>query len=260
MKRIIIGLAAGLAWTSVAFADTTKTDAKPASTPTSTTTTTSASASDSSPSPATAAAATPAEQPQKTEGPKDHGMSLGIRTGFGLPLGEAAANAALNKTFSGQIPAMVDAGYRINPNIYVGGYFGYGFGLVSSDTCASGASCSASVMRFGANVHYHFLPNESFDPWVGLGVGYEKMSFSAEAGGAKTEGGYHGFEFANLQAGADFKATPAMRIGPFVSFSLSQYSTADVTVPGSSLKFQGSIADKSFHEWLLLGVRGQYDL
>ena len=41
---------------------------------------------------------------------------------------------------------------------------------------------------------------------------------------------------------------------PFVAFSLGQYSS--VSVNGTS----SDITDKALHEWLFLGVRGQFDL
>src|SRR5262245_15293263 len=41
----------------------------------------------------------------------DKKIKLGLRLGYGLPLGDAAKDAPLSDTFSGQIPIWIDAGY-----------------------------------------------------------------------------------------------------------------------------------------------------
>ncbi|HEY8039520.1 MAG TPA: hypothetical protein VIF15_06990, partial [Polyangiaceae bacterium] len=127
------------------------------------------------------------------------GVEVGLRTGYAIPLGQiqglppnapaGAPTADLSKVFSGVIPIWVDAGYRLNPNIYIGAFFQYGIGLVNTANdatpgCAqSGVSCSASDMMFGIDAHYHLMPDQTIDPWVGLGVGYEIASLSASAQG-----------------------------------------------------------------------------
>ena len=75
-------------------------------------------------------------------------------------------------------------------------------------------------------VHYHILPDAQFDPWVGLGLGYELVTAS-ESGSATIENTtfnvdgsatLKGFQFLILEAGGDFKATPDFAVGPFVNF------------------------------------------
>jgi hypothetical protein len=185
-----------------------------------------------------------------------NGFQLGLRTGFGLPLG-------LSSIFNGQLPIWVDAGYRINPNFYVGAYFQYGIAFVNkSDGCSSpGWSCSGSDIRFGANVHYHVLPAASFDPWVGLGFGYEFSNFFSSHEGTTARLGFKGFEFVNLQVGGDYRLSRAFGVGPFASFSIGQYDFATEIVPGpSAMLLWGDVMDKAIHEWLVLGLRGVYDL
>ncbi|MGC4064078.1 MAG: hypothetical protein QM784_05445 [Polyangiaceae bacterium] len=76
--------------------------------------------------------------------------------------------------------------------------------------------------------------------------------------GVDASAGAHGFEFLNLQGGADFKLSPAFGLGPFVSFSLGQYGTMNQKGPG--IDSSDSIDNKAFHEWLTLGVRGAFTL
>lgn len=187
---------------------------------------------------------------------KESGVQLGLRTGYGIPMGNAQKDAPLSDAYSGMIPIWLDAGYRFNPNIYAGAMFQYGF--VSVKNCPTGADCSASNIRIGANLHYHIMPEATFDPWVGLGIGYEIMNSSAEMMGQKADGNAKGFEFANLQVGGDYKVMPDLGIGPFISFSLGQYSSAKVTAMGQTI--DGDIKDKALHQWFVIGIRGAYNL
>ncbi len=96
------------------------------------------------------------------------------------------------------------------------------------------------------------------DPWFGLGVGYEILGITTSAGGQETSANGSGFEFANLQGGLDYKAGPVM-VGPFVSFSLGQYSSVTRQASGQGEQ-SGSIDKKAIHEWLTLGVKGTFGL
>jgi len=188
------------------------------------------------------------------------GLSLGLRAGYGLPMGDAAKDAKLSDGFSGQIPIWLDVGYKLNPNIYIGGYFSYGIAMLNKDKmgCEGDVSCSGSIMRFGANAHYHIMPEASFDPWVGAGIGYEIAGMKAEAGGAEASTTWKGLEFVNLQAGGDYKVSPNFGIGPWLSFSLAQYSSAKVKTPLGEAS--ADIEEKAMHQWLMIGIRGVYDL
>ena len=71
----------------------------------------------------------------------------------------------------------------------------------------------------------------------------------------------HGFEFLNLQAGLDFAPAPQVGIGPFVAFSLGQYSrTKGETSDPTLIVDDGEIENKALHQWLFLGVRGMFVL
>jgi len=175
----------------------------------------------------------------------------------------------------GMIPIWLDVGYRINPALYVGAFFQYGFGLVNKDSadaaiCNQGVSCSARDISFGANLHYHLLPDGPLDPWVGAGLGYE--FFTASESGTITiasrrldvdaSATLKGFQFLVLEAGGDYKATPALAVGPFVNFALGKYTTwsSSSTSNGTSADRHGDLQDTGLHEWLTFGLRGQYNL
>jgi outer membrane protein W len=171
---------------------------------------------------------------------------LGLRLGYGLPMGSIMKGDKMSDAFSGMIPIWLDVGYMVTPNIMVGVYGNYG--IVSLKDCSG--DCSASQLRFGVQGQYHISPAEKLDPWFGLGIGYEKMS--VKAGG--DDGSISGMEYLNLQAGLDYKLSPAFGLGPFLSFSLGQYGSA------SSGGVSADIPETAMHQWLTLGVRGAFNL
>jgi opacity protein-like surface antigen len=206
--------------------------------------------------------------PQQPPSSGGGAIEFGARVGFGVPLGSEGRTAGdtasnnLSDDLSAVLPLWLDVGYRINPNVYVGAFFQYAFGFINNDQnpmCSqSGVSCSASDIRLGANVHYHFSPGQPFDPWFGLGVGYEWLKLGVSATGNSADVTAGAIEFANLQLGGDFMVSPTFSCGPFVSFSLGQYQS--IKVSGGGMSINMDITDKAMHEWLLFGFKGAFDI
>jgi hypothetical protein len=87
---------------------------------------------------------------------------------------------------------------------------------------------------------------------VGLGSGYTKVSVGVSG---DTTGSFDvsGWEFGNLQVGLDFALGSAVKIGPWISFSIGQYNSVGISGGGN---FGGSdITNKTVHEWLMGGIR-----
>ena len=197
------------------------------------------------------------------------GVEVGLRAGYAIPLGDAAGgnpSTSLSNVFSGMIPIQVDAGYRFTPNMMVGAFFQYGIASIASGSgsvgaaCSqSGVSCSGSDMMFGAQFHYHLMPDQTIDPWAGIGIGYEIANFSASAGGQSAGESFSGFQFVNLQVGGDYKVMPNLGVGPFVMFSLGEYSGCSFS-GGLSGGGSCTIQNTAMHEWLTFGIRGAYDI
>jgi opacity protein-like surface antigen len=195
-------------------------------------------------------------------------IEIGLRVGYALPFGHEGRTASdtsdskLSDDLKGMIPIQIDAGYRFNPDVYVGVFFQYGFGFVNTDAtpdCGqSGISCSVSDMRLGVNVQLHLAPGQSFDPWLGLGVGYEWLFLDVSAAGNDAGVTGSGFEFANLQLGGDIVAAHNLAVGPFIGLSLGQYRS--VSMSGALGSGSEDITSKSLHEWLQFGIRGAFDI
>lgn len=195
-------------------------------------------------------------------------IQLGLRLGYGVPFGKTGRTATdlvdddLSSSMKGQIPIGIDAGDLITPAIYVGLLFQYGFGLIGSSGepgCSqSGVSCSTSDITLGINAHFHLNPTASFDPWIGLGVGYEWFNLSVDFAGQSASVTGSGLEYVNVQLGGDISVAPDFAVGPLVSFSAGQYSS--VSSKNANTTTSQDITNKSFHEWLLFGVRGVYNI
>jgi hypothetical protein len=169
-------------------------------------------------------------------------------------MGDVTEGHAMSDAYSGALPIQLDVGYKVIPELLVGGYLSYGPAFVASDACPNGVDCSASQFRVGLQGQYHLSPAGSIDPWLGLGIGWENLATSSTALGVTTDSSVSGYEFLNLQGGADFKLTDAVKLGPFVNFSLGQYSTA----PAGDVS--ADIPNTAMHQWLTIGVKGNYDL
>ena len=197
-----------------------------------------------------AAGTAEAQAPAKSES----GFTMGLRLGYAIPMGDAAGLATMDDFFGGSVPLWVDLGYRIDRSMFIGAYLQYAFGTVGDPfnaTCtASGIDCSASTLRIGAEFLYKFMPDASFAPWVGVGIGYEVTSITASVAGASASTDFSGFEFVNLQLGGDFKVGSNFALGPYVALSVAQYST----VAGATGFSKGT------HEWLQFGLKGTFDL
>jgi hypothetical protein len=196
------------------------------------------------------------------------GVEVGLRAGYAIPLGDAAGgnpSTSLSNVFSGMIPIQVDAGYRFTPNMMVGAFFQYGIAMLNTGNgsafagCSqSGVSCSGSDMMFGAQFHYHLMPDQTIDPWAGVGIGYEIATANVSQGSVSGSQTLSGFQFFNLQIGGDYKVMPNLGIGPFVMFSLGSYGSCNASSGGQSASCPGY--QSGTHEWLTIGIRGAYDI
>jgi outer membrane protein W len=182
-------------------------------------------------------------------------FSIGARLGFAPAMGDAAKDEPLKDLVNSQVPLQLDAMYRVSPQLSAGLYFSYGFGQLNSDFADFcdyfEVDCSARSMRVGVQAHYAFgSQSQQFLPWAGAGLGMEWMTVKASAGGTSESIDVSGLEFLNLQAGADYRVSDQFSIGPYLQFSVGQYSKVDGE----------SISEKAMHQWFGFGLRGKFDL
>ncbi|MCP3057827.1 porin family protein [Myxococcus sp. K38C18041901] len=203
------------------------------------------------------------------------GFALGLRAGFAVPYGDLAGNpsgdgegAKVGDLVSSVIPLELNAGYFFNKNFYLGAFFQYGLGSLNTpevageeDPCSvDGVSCSASQLRFGVNAAYHFDATPLVDPWVGVGIGYEilntKISLELLGEELSVKTSVKGFEFVSAQGGVDFRISPKFSVGPYITATVGQYSSA--TVSDGETDESQDLEEKAIHGWINGGVRAQF--
>jgi hypothetical protein len=204
------------------------------------------------------------------EGPTASGIEIAIASGYMIPLGSAdgASTDSMSNFMNGAVPLRVEAGWRfLSPSIFVGAYFAYAFASLASASGSlpdiagcnnTGISCSGNVLEVGGEVHAHFLPEGTFDPWVGAGFGYEQATLNASGPGGSASLQVSGLDFLTLMLGGDFKAMGNLGIGPWVGLTLGQYNNISVNTPAQNNS--QSITQTAMHEWVTLGLRGVYDI
>jgi hypothetical protein len=190
-------------------------------------------------------------------------FTLGARLGYAIAGGDAVKDGKMTDVIKGDIPIQLDVGYNLTKELNVGAFFSYGFGMLNSDIkdeCdADNIDCSTHNMRLGVQGTFAFEDlNPQFVPWLGFGIGYEWATLKQAQGSQEATITYKGFELANLQLGADFKASPQLRFGPYVSYSFGQFSKATVEFGGDSAT--EDVPDKGTHTYLTIGVRGQFGM
>ena len=196
------------------------------------------------------------------------GIEIGFRTGYSLPMGNlegatgGGSATAQGDVISGVVPLWFDAGYRFNSHMMIGAFFQYGIAFLNTSAnkplaacAAGGVSCSGNDVMVGAQFAYHIMPENSIDPWVAVGIGYESLNLNVSADGQSSGGSFSGVQFFNIQAGGDYKVMPNLGIGPFLMMSFGQYSGCSVQGASSC-----TIPAQDMHEWFTIGVRGAYDI
>jgi hypothetical protein len=213
--------------------------------------------------------------------PGQTGIFFGARAGYAIPGGQVMGSDGggqgtnLSEGFTGLVPFALELGYRVIPNLSVGATLQYGFGLIKNQ--GSCGKCSGHDISFGANVYLHAAPDGSFDPWVGVGVGYESLGVSGTLMASDTsfatatfDTTLTGVQFLNVQLGGDFALTPLVSAGPFLGVSFGRYGNISATSNfggratidggGGSQTMSQDIDNTAVHEWFTFGLRGRFNL
>lgn len=182
-------------------------------------------------------AASPAAAQEATRS----GVSIGARAAYAWPFGTAfdlpgpIGSVDFSDTVDYALPIWVDLTLRLGGGIEVGPYFQWAY-----TKFASGSSDNGSDWRVGGQLNYRLTPAGGFAPWLGVGAGWEWLRDGASI---------DGFDFM-VQGGADWRVGTNLAIGPFVAVTFGRFSNGDLPAG----------ADKTFHEWLQVGVKGSFDL
>lgn len=199
-------------------------------------------------------------------------LTVGLRVAYAPAVGHAyggfkdvdtGQSVPASMDLAWQIPVQLDVLVRFLPHLAAGPYVSYGFAKAADravdGACMSGSSfsCSVRVVRAGLQVVYTFGPGATpLVPWIGAGAGWEWTTLQLTGPTRPFSIDLNGVELANLQLGADYRATRWLGVGPYVGYSLGRYRA-----PGNADLLKGLEPTKSaVHGWLSVGVRGTLDL
>jgi hypothetical protein len=217
-----------------------------------------------------------------------HCLDLGARTGIGVGFGSITEGESLSDRTGGLVAVGLDAGYRLGGLVTASVDASYArvslkrsslasTAVTGDGPCFQGTSCSASLVRVGVAVRLHLMPRSAFDPWVGIGAGYEVLTVS-ESGQTHAPQGpirfdavqvsLRGLEYGRLELGGEARLGASFSLGPFSSFSVARYdssrSSGAISVGNDTVQLDSrssrQIVTTSLHEWLVFGVRGSFEL
>ena len=203
----------------------------------------------------------------------DTGFETSLRLGIGVPVGSAGQDSAgtdrsVSDLTPWRVPIWIDVGYHFSPATTLGVYAQVGIGG-TGDACTS--ECDWSDLRIGVEGQWRVAPASPLNPWLGLGLGYESLSYRTlqlievvrPDTGTPTQVSTRIAERLGgpellLQAGLDFEVEDSLHIGPYLSATgglyLSDSFTCDVRGACPLAGLDGS----GLHGWLGVGVRGSY--
>jgi outer membrane protein W len=171
-------------------------------------------------------------------------LGVGYEQGFG-DIGAGQRNLTDQSSAGGEL--QLGAGYRINPNFMVGVY-GSGGVHGTGDYSSSGNVYSATA---GVQANYHFLPSETWDPWIGLGSGWRALWITH--GGTDSR---HGLDVARLTAGVDYRVNSQFAVSPYVGMGVTTFLTQELAGQQTFSNVQSPQANV----WLFGGIQGRFDL
>jgi hypothetical protein len=200
-------------------------------------------------------------------GRKGIGIEAAASFGFAVPSGNFVEGQPFRESFDGHVPLRIDLGYRITSSLVVGVYGVYGptfLGTLNPLTCggrnkgntAEAVGCSATVMRAGLQVSYHFTPHELVDPWAGVGIGVESIAVTEPDTSRKLTA--KGMEIFNASLGLDVHLATNTTVGPFMQVALGKYTTTTYecgSVANCTPVDNQKPAAPSGHQWYTGGVR-----
>jgi hypothetical protein len=191
-------------------------------------------------------------------------VAIDLKAGYALPTGNVALTTtvssywkgALSNFVSGAIPLEIAGRYLFTPKFSAGIYFQYAPAFTAAFICLPQYSCSASNIRVGAEAVYGFMPDSTFNPWVSVGSGWEWLNQTIVENGKTHANGLNGWEWFNIQVGADWNLSKMFAAGPYLGYFGGQYSSATV----DDRNFTIASANRQFHGWVQLGLKGTVNL
>ncbi|MFP2909622.1 outer membrane beta-barrel protein [Pyxidicoccus sp. 3LFB2] len=216
-------------------------------------------------------------------------VGLGFQAGAGYvykngPRADGTVgDVKLSDAANGGVAFLLEAGYRASPNWFIGAFGQYTHILTKNNpfTCPEGFDCKTSSMRFGPQVQYHFSPEASFDPFLGVGIGFTTLTSKVEGtsptplpgitASVDGESTFRGPEFINVTIGGKWRLSNSLSFGPYLTGTYARNTvrtgSTTVTVPlppefgGPQTTTTGAAPVEDGPQGLvILGIRGTFNL
>ncbi len=202
-------------------------------------------------------------------------VRLGVTLGYGWPLGAYAQDVELNgssyaylhdidQDAYGAVPIGLEFGAWLSRRLLLGVYGQYAIGILRAADpdrpldggCPQDADCWGAGWRFGLHGRYVLLDRSGVRPFVGLGLGYERIGSRVKAelalGTLDQSMTFAGPELAQLQAGVDFRIGSSMHCGPMATVSLAEYTSCSAKFGEDEQRCE--LIEGSLHSWLALSL------
>jgi hypothetical protein len=173
-------------------------------------------------------------------------LGVGYAQGFG-DIGAGQRNLSEQSSAGGEL--QLGLGHRVNPNFMIGLY-GSGSIQATGDYTSGGSAFTATA---GVQANYHFLPLDTWDPWIGLGSGWRALWVKHSAGGTDSR---HGLDIARLTTGVDYRVSSQFAVSPYVGAGLTTFLAQELAGEQSFSNVHGP----DVNVWIFGGIQGRFDL
>jgi Outer membrane protein beta-barrel domain len=184
--------------------------------------------------------------------PKAPENALELKVGFDYSQGFGGLGKSLPTltdlgTAGGEL--QLGVGYRLNPDLMLGVYgtadeFGRGSNVNSSASLYSATA--------GIEANWHFLPNELWDPFVGIGTGWRGYWVGVNQGTTSL----HGWQIARLDLGIDYRMAEAVSMAPVIGIDLTTFFGQQL--PGQTTFY--NVGTPEVNTFIYAGLLGRFDI
>lgn len=175
-------------------------------------------------------------------------LSLGV--GYAQGVGDIADGASMQDVSGAGGTVQLQLGYRLTPNLAIGAYGSY---ARFADGTAFGSDVEARGATAGVFADWHFRPERSVDPWMGIGSGWRGLWLAPDVGKNTS---LQGWEIIRLQGGVDYRVTPVIAIGPVLGASVNTFFSGDAPGTAGFEEIDGQRANVYF----FAGFQGRFDM
>jgi hypothetical protein len=178
-------------------------------------------------------------------------FELSLGAGYAQGVGDIADGRASMQDVSGAGGTVeLQLGYRLTPNLAIGTYGSYARFVNGT---AFGSDVNARGATAGVFADWHFRPERSVDPWMGIGSGWRGLWLAPDVGKNTS---LSGWEIIRLQGGVDYRVTPAIALGPVLGASVNTFFSGDA--PGTT-GFE-EIDEPRANVYFFAGFQGRFDM